>query len=305
MYRISFNHTYDRLLEQIGVHKFRIDRLTFDISSGRKIHNLSDDPIALSDSMRIKRRLSFIGEFKKNIDFASDWLAETETTLRAMNDSLIRAKELAVQMANATQDAETREGAAEEIDQIIQHLIAVGNTKYDDRYILAGLNTDTEPFHPNYDPVTGRIASVTYQGDDEHFEIPTNFDSNTTVNINGADIGAQVGGTNDQIFTALIALRDALLNDDPDEIRNQMAPLDNALQTVNMQMSKIGSRMNALDAKKAALENIGIDKETLLSSAVDTDFAAAVTNLEKTKMAFEASLKLFGNISELNIVNYV
>ena len=84
-----------------------------------------------------------------------------------------------------------------------------------------------------------------------------------------------------------------------------MAPLDNALQTVNMQMSRIGSRMNALDAKKAALENIGIDKKILLSNDVDTDFAAAVTDLEKTKMAFEASLKLFGNISDLNIVNYV
>ena len=305
MYRISFNHTYDRLLEQIGEHKFKVDRLMYDISSGRRIHRLSDDPIALSDSMRIKRSLSFIEEFKKNIDFTSDWLAETETTLRAMNDSLVRARELAVQMANATQTAETRESAAEEINQIIEHLVAVGNTKYDDRYILSGLNTDTAPFRANTDPVSGQIISVTYQGDDAHFEIPTNFDSNTTVNVNGADIGSEVGGTNDRIFTALIALRDALLNDDPDEIRNQMTPLDDALQTVNTQMSKIGSRMNALDAKKAALENIGIDKETLLSSAVDSDFAEAVTNLEKTKMAFEASLKLFGNISELNIVNYV
>ena len=58
MYRISFNHTYDRLLEQIGIQKFKVDRLTENISSGRKIHNLRDDPITLSDSMRIKRGLS-------------------------------------------------------------------------------------------------------------------------------------------------------------------------------------------------------------------------------------------------------
>ena len=305
MYRISFNHTYDRLLEQIGIQKFRVDRLTENISSGRKIHNLRDDPIALSDSMRIKRCLSFIGEFKKNIDYANDWLAETETTLRAMNDSLIRAKELAVQMANATQNAQNREGTAEEIDQIIQHLVAVGNTKYDDRYIFSGLMTNTAPFTINTNPSTGRISSVTYHGDDGHFQIPTNFSSNTTVNINGTDIGAQVGGTNDQIFSTLITLRDALLDDDPNRIRTQMTYLDTALQTVNEQMSRIGSRMNALDAKKAALENIGIDKKILLSNDVDTDFAAAVTDLEKTKMAFEASLKLFGNISDLNIVNYV
>ncbi len=305
MYRISFNHTYDRLLDQLGTYKFRIDKLTQDISSGQKIHKLSDDAIALSDSMRIKKSLSFIEEFKKNIGFATDWLSETETSLKAMNDSLTRAKELAVQMANATQTADTREGAAEEIDQIIRHLVAVGNVKYDDRYVFSGLITDTAPFSINTDAGTGRITSVTYQGDDGHFQVPTNFDSNTTVNINGAEIGAQVGGTNDEIFSTLISLRDAMLNNDPDGIRAQMDSLDDALQTVNAQMSKVGSRMNALEAKRSALENIGIDKEILLSDAVDTDFASAVSDLEKTKMAFQASLKLFGNMAELNIVNYV
>ncbi len=304
MYRISFSHTYDRLLDQIVEHKFRIDRLSEDIASGRKIHRLSDDPIALSDSMRIKRSLSYIDEFKKNIEYANDWLSETETSLQAMNDSLIRAKELAIEMANANQTGDTREGAAEEIDQMIQHLIAVGNVKYDDRYIFSGLSTDTPPFQANLGG-NGDIVSVVYQGDNGYFEIPTNFDSNTRVNVNGVDIGAQVGGTNDQIFSTLIALRDAMLDNDPDAIRNQLDPLDDALQTVNTQMVKIGSRMNSLDAKKAALENIGLDKQTLMSEAVDTDFAEAVSKLEKTKTAFEASLKLFGNISELNIVNYI
>ena len=304
MYRISFNHTYDRLLEQIVTHKFKIDRLSDDIASGKKIHRISDDPIAISDSMRIERSLSYIEEFKKNIDYANAWLSESETSLRAMNDSLVRAKELAVQMANATQSAETREGAAEEIDQIIRHLIAVGNAKYDDRYIFSGLSTDTEPFQANLN-ANGEIVSVTYQGDNGYFEIPTNFNSNTRVNVNGVDIGSQVGGTNDQIFSSLIALRDAMLANDPNAIRNQMTPLDNAFETVNTQMAKIGSRMNSLEAKKAALENIGIDKQILMSEAVDTDFAEAISNLEKTKMAFQASLALFNSISELNIVNYL
>lgn len=297
MYRVSFNNTYDRLLQQINNGKYHIDRLTDDISSGRKIHKLSDDPVALNDSLSIKRSLSSIEQFKKNIGFAKDWLAETETVLTQMNNGLTRGRELAVQMANVTETAETREAAAEEVDQIIRHLVAMGNTTLNNRYILSGQLTSTAPY--TITESGGLVTAVTYHGDGNHFSIPTNFDSNTEVNIAGSDIPGS------DVFNSLINLRTALSNNQPDQVRTQIGNLDTALQEVNTQIGKIGSRMNSLEAKEGALESVGIDKQTLLSDTVDTDIASAITDLNKYQTAFEASLKLLSTVKDLNIMNYI
>jgi flagellin-like hook-associated protein FlgL len=119
------------------------------------------------------------------------------------------------------------------------------------------------------------------------------------VNITGSDIPGS------DVFNTLIALRTALSNNQPDQVRTQIGNLDTALQEVNTEIGKIGSRMNSLEAKEGALESVGIDKQVLLSDIVDTDIASAISDLNKYQIAFQASLKLLGGINDLNIVNYI
>ncbi|MDL1986775.1 MAG: flagellar hook-associated protein FlgL [Deltaproteobacteria bacterium] len=133
--------------------------------SGKRINKPSDDPIGMGKVLDYRKTIWAIDQYDRNIAHGESWLDLTDSTLNAVGDSLIRAKELALSQANATANADTMKAVAEEVKNIYDYLLQLANTKLGNSYIFAGHKTDTSPFSRDDD----YIAS--YNGEAEVTDI--------------------------------------------------------------------------------------------------------------------------------------
>ena len=79
-----------------------------NMSSGRRINRLSDDPIGATQAQDFRTKLSFFDNVKRNIQNNYIMLDRYETELSDMGDLLRTAKTLILAQANGNADANTR-----------------------------------------------------------------------------------------------------------------------------------------------------------------------------------------------------
>jgi flagellar hook-associated protein 3 FlgL len=120
-----------------------------NMSTGRRINKLSDDPVGATQVQDFKTKLSFFDMIKRNIQNNYILLDRYESELADIGDMLQRAKTLILAQANANADQATRQVTAEELQSIIDELIHAGNAKMGKLFIFSGTETLTEPLVEN------------------------------------------------------------------------------------------------------------------------------------------------------------
>jgi flagellar hook-associated protein 3 FlgL len=144
--KISNRALYNQLVKDLESSTEKMFKLNSQISSGKRVTTPSDDPMGLANVLVYRTELNAFGQFKKSIDYSKGWLSRTDSILQDMNDLMGRANELAVQVSSATTTAQTRQGAAEEIKQIRDMVMAYANEKYGNKYLFGGTMTQSTPF---------------------------------------------------------------------------------------------------------------------------------------------------------------
>src|SRR5205085_553215 len=107
------------------------------------------------------------------------------------------------------------------------------------------------------------------------------------------------------IFTALLRLRTALENSDPEATQRAAALLDTAFDGVNFARGEVGVRGQTLDALTTHLQDEEIELKKNLSDQIDVDFVKAISDLTARQAAFQASLQLSAQLQQLTLLNYL
>ncbi len=144
--RVSEKMMFDNMSSQLQKQSASLLKLQEQVTSGKKIRRPSDDPIGQADVMNLEKSLESSDQYLKNIDRLTSFVSASETVLKTVQDQLTRARELAVQGANATNTAADRAIMAQEVRQIYDQLIAAGNTNHAGVYLFAGNQVKTSPF---------------------------------------------------------------------------------------------------------------------------------------------------------------
>ncbi|HWR67581.1 MAG TPA: flagellar hook-associated protein FlgL [Desulfomonilia bacterium] len=144
--KVSNRFLYYQLVKDLNQNTENLFRLNSQISSGKRIDTPSEDPIGLSSVLIYRTELNAFTQYKKSIDYADGWLNRMDSILQDTDDLLARASELAVQAASATATAQTRSGAAEEVEEIRSMILANANAKFGNKYICGGTMTQNPPF---------------------------------------------------------------------------------------------------------------------------------------------------------------
>jgi flagellar hook-associated protein 3 FlgL len=87
-----------------------------------------------------------IEQYGRNMDGCESWVTITESKLSAAGDLLVKAREVAVAQSTATSSAESRSSEAETVQQLIDEMLALANSKYDGRYLFSGTKSGEAPF---------------------------------------------------------------------------------------------------------------------------------------------------------------
>jgi flagellar hook-associated protein 3 FlgL len=144
--RVSNRNIYENINRRLSRIAGEMKRVNEQVTTGKRINRPSDDPIGITHAMTLKKALSQVGQYGRNIQFGQSWMTQTESSLQSIQTMIVRAKEIANQMSTGTYSDSQRQSAANEVENILGNLVQVGNTQLNGRYLFGGYQDDRAPF---------------------------------------------------------------------------------------------------------------------------------------------------------------
>lgn len=332
--RITSKMTTMNVVNNIQNNSERVDKLNTQLSSGKKIQLPEDDPAGTVKAMGYRGNLSEIEQYIKNVDKANTLLESTDTAFGDLTSILQRVKELAVEGANETFEQSARDAIADEINQLVDTVYELGNTKVSGRYIFAGYQTMEQPFRkyigsqdtaiggqgPDLTDVDGKVRTginannttvVTYQGDSGRIQTEIGENVVTEANISGAEaFMGENGGIN--IFKTIMDLRDSLYqSDNVDKDGNGKSiqiGIENLEKSVNGLMkyrSEVGAKMQRMEQTESKLNSLMISVTGLLSKTEDVDVTKAIMDLKTQESVQTMSLNVGAKIIQPTLMDFL
>lgn len=160
--RIATGHIYNIARNSMADASEAVAKTQQQISTGQRIINPSDDPVASTKILSLTNELESIEQYQNNINAAKDNLIAQESILGSINNLIQRVQEIAIQAGNtATLSTAEYSALASEVDSRLDELKNMLNTKNaSGEYIFGGYKSALPPF--TGDALTG----FSYNGDE-------------------------------------------------------------------------------------------------------------------------------------------
>jgi flagellar hook-associated protein 3 FlgL len=405
--RVTDTMRYNTAINNIFNNQAQYNDISEKLASQKNVNRASDDPVAATKIIEIRRDKTANEQYKKNMDSANSWITAAESNLLSAYDLLTNAQEIAVGQSTATASEATRKIMAQNVQSLIDEMARLANAKMGDRYLFSGSRDEVAPFStvlldptieapvaaenntfdgtvnpllPVYNTYTGStnktyvikitdvstgnhlgeagyqfstdggktwngldtlipaggtitpgtegvtltfsdpggtgfgindifyvnaIAPGYYRGNDGNLSMPISRGTSVDYNINGSDAFTAAGSNSEEIFKTLNDLKDALNNNDVQNISAQISNLKNAQSQITLNQSLCGARANDIEVAKNNLEEVDIQLDSLLSQTQDADLAALATKLSMKEIALQASYAIASKIGNTSILDFL
>ena len=292
--RVTSQMIYDIIGKSISQRMGRILKTQRSISTGKRVNEPADDPLAMTRILDFRASLASMEQYAENIDQGTSWLRTTESSLDDTNQLLGRVKELVLSQTTGTATPETRETTANEVEQIFERMIQLANTRLGGRYVFSGFKTDTAPFLS--------ISDYTYRGDTGSIEVEIARNQKATINLNGSEVftGGPVN-----VFQTLEDVVDHLRTNDVSGLEGDIGSLDSAIDHILSKVAEVGAKANQLESTKDGLADLKLNITERLSDLEDTDLAEALAELSLQETAYQASLASAARLMQTNLLDFL
>ncbi|MDF1615412.1 flagellin hook IN motif-containing protein [Desulfurivibrio dismutans] len=291
--RVTMQSIYANVLTNLNKVNGDMNRINQQISSGKQMSKISDNPVNLVNALGLRTNLAEIGQYQKNIQYGNTVISASENALTETKDLVMRAKTLAIQMANAPMTAENRENAAMEVKNLWEQAIILGNSAVNGKHIFGGFRTigytqaEPTPF------VKGAMDGYFVNGANP---APQGISGSLTGGnvLNTADLAENdllINGVDVGMVDLTTTLTEGL----------NMAGSANLQAAINTVTDETGVRANltTLTAGAAATAEGSNDGETMLQSINGATFAVTVPDGATAAEVAELTAAAINGISEL------
>lgn len=292
--RVTNGMLITNMMRDYAKNMRNLEKLQGQLSSGKRILKPSDDPVAVSKSLKLRADLAYNQQYVSNADNAISWLEATESALKDLGDVLHRARELAVQASNGTLAPEDRLAIADEIEQLQGHVVQVGNATYAGRYIFAGYRTDQPAF-------VEQNGSLVYQGDSGKIAFEIGVGNRIEVNVLGGEGGAEI----DKIYDVLERFKNDLRSGMDIHLDGYIGEIDQRMTQILSQRSAVGAKVNRFELIRARLKEEEINFTNLLSQNEDVDIAEVIMRLKEAENVYRASLAAGARIIMPTLIDFL
>ena len=290
--RITNQVLYNRAVKDTRDLMSEIGKLQESISSGRRVHRPSDDPAATGGIMRTSSSLRALEQYRENVNQAQSRLSLEDRVLDQINNALTRAKELAVSQGGDTASAASREAAREEVDELREFIVGLGNTEFIGSYLFGGDYADSRPFPPS-----GIDPARPPAGD---FEVEAAPGTYLMANHSGQEILVDTG-----VLDSLEALSLGLEHDSSAEIQSALGELDASMEGIRVLTADLGGRMNRVDRALESMDSLELELQSQRSSLEDTDMEEAITKLVNRQVTYQSAMLSNSRILSLTLTDYL
>jgi flagellin len=234
------------------------------LSTGKRINSAADDAAGLSISNKMTAQIRGLNQAVRNANDAISMVQTAEGALNEVTNMLQRMRELAVQSVNGTNSSADRTSLDAEHDQLALEISRISaKTTWNGMEVMGSA-----------------AAAVNFQAG------PAAAD---TVTVTFVDI---------DVAGSTITSAAAIGVDTVDKATSAITHLDNAISTVDAYRSTLGAVVNRLNYAADNLTNVATNTAASRSRILDTDYAAATTELARTQIIQQAATAMLAQANQ-------
>lgn len=278
----------------------RLDKYQEQLMTNRRLNRPSDDPAGVASALQYRGEISSTTQFEENVEDANSWMQFTDSVLMETTSIIQRLAELAVQGGTDTVPDDARNNIKQEVDQLYQQLVSLGNSQFKGKYIFNGERVNEAPY-PS-DP-----ANMAYSLDEGVVQYQIGAGIYVPVNMLGDKVFGAFGDNNG-LFKVLDDFKNALNDTSPSgttAIQNAIPALQENLERVITAQAEIGGKQNRLEFSMSRLNDLNLNYISLQSLTEDADMPAVITELKTAESIYQASLDTMARIIRPSLLDFL
>jgi flagellar hook-associated protein 3 FlgL len=289
--RVTLGSLTLNFLRNLNAGLERLAELQQRLATGKRMQRPSDDPTNLPPVLVMRDALRAAEQYGRNAQDTATLLGAGQQALLDATGVLQRVRELALQASNGTLSASDLQTVRAEVSNLLDELVALGNTQVAGRYLFAGTATTTAPFVRTGD-------AVAYVGNSGALLREVDRGVVLAASVPG---DAALGAT----FAAVTDVLTALASGDPAAVRAELPNLDSALDVLLQAQADLGARANRVDVLQQRWSEFAVQMRGLLSVREDADMAEVVMELRLRENTYQAALAAGARLLQPSLVDFL
>ncbi|WNF36583.1 flagellar hook-associated protein FlgL [Bacillaceae bacterium IKA-2] len=251
-----------------------LGKIMDQLATGKKINRASQDPVVAMNGMRYRTQVAEVEQFKRNLGEVYNWMDTADATLDSVTQSLHRIRELTVQASNDTYEETQRANISKEINQLREHLVALGNSKANNKYIFNGTNTTTQPIDTT--KMDLKTDNEEFIANKENFEVTYNGELYKFAGDNGGNTFQSTTGKTIEIDGERITHQYTTKDENGDDKNSTETLKDNQIVISYKDAVSTNNQKVNIEVLKGINMNVNINPGQVFSS----DFFGDIIRLE-------------------------
>lgn len=295
--RVTQSMLANNFLNNLNTSYSKLAKYQEQLSSGKKINKLSDDPLSAMKGISYRRTVAQVKQYEDNFAEASTWIESTNDALDEANQVLQRIRELTVEGATDTKTPTDRQSIADEVEQLRDQLVNIANTKVNDKYIFNGTRTTEKPISGDISTFDG---STSLGMNTNPVKIELSKGIYLQVNANGAN------AFSDDLFKDLNHLiSDLKSGTSANGFGSYLDKIDGHIDNVLSELSQAGARSNRLDLMKDRVTQQETTATKIMAGNEDVDIDKAYTDFSVASGAYIAALKVGAQVIQPTLLDFL
>jgi flagellar hook-associated protein 3 FlgL len=275
--KVPDNLLFSLFIEQDARIKKGLSEKTLDVSTGRRVRALSDEPTATYNVIELKKEIAQLSQHSQNRLFADTNLTYVDFTLGKVWDTLKGLYATTIRAKNsATLTPDQLSALAEQFDKGLGNILDMANDKLGQNYLFGGSFLTVKPFDPN---------TLNYTASSQDFEVWVSENSKVSVFLRGD----KVFGSN--LYISKVSYTSPTTNfTTPGAITLQVGS-----NTYTINYGGAGEPQNTQELAQYINDNLGDKLHAFVSQNPDGSYSIALAPVE-----LSASVQFIGITGELS-----
>ena len=248
----------------LTVNNRSLENTMQQLSTGKRINSAADDAAGLAISNKMTSQIRGLNQAVRNANDAISVAQTAEGAVQEITNMLQRMRELSVQSVNDSNSSADRSALQAEVTELIEDIGRVASdTQFNNMAILTGS--------------AGTSGVMTFQvGANSGQTITVTMESMTTsaLAVSAVDISTASGAT------------------------SALATLDTAIATVDAFRADLGAKINRFNYAIDNMSSVSMATSASRSRILDTDYAAATTELARTQIIQQAATAMLAQANQ-------
>lgn len=301
-----------------------MSKINQQISTGKVINTVSDDPHKAIKIMNINNEIKYTEKYNYNIDESVGWMNTTDGALDNVGNLLGEIKETILKVGNGTYSQNEMKSLNEDMNEKIKQLADTLNSTHGGKYLFGGSSVDDAPITVIENP--DGTVKLEFSKDKNGQTIPNtddlkadissgiNIDYNISVGeiLNIKDGNGNTVNVLDEINNLSTLMNDIANGDEQTAakaketlLNDTKGKIDTLFDHVVNERTSLGVRVSTAEKIKELNDEDILNIQDVLSKTQDTDVVEKFIELKSAEMIYQASIQVGAKLIQPTILDYI